>query len=105
MRVRPFQIPAIARAAGYAAVAAAIAATVLHLRQDDAGAAATVRTPSIESDPLAPELARCKAIGMPAKDDAACEAAWAENRRRFFSYQSAPSTTTPPAASAKSPDR
>jgi hypothetical protein len=39
-----------------------------------------------------------------AKDDADCEAAWAESRRRFFTYQP-PNTTTPPAASAKSPDR
>jgi hypothetical protein len=26
---------------------------------------------------------------MAAKDDAACEAAWAENRRRFFTYRHA----------------
>ena len=37
------------------------------------------------------ELARCQAIGMAAKDDAACEAAWAENRRRFFTYRPADS--------------
>ena len=49
------------------------------------------------SDPLAPELARCQAIGMAAKDDAACEAAWAENRRRFFTYRPADSAaSTPP---------
>ena len=87
MRGRPFKIPVIASAAGYAAVAAAIAATARHFRHDDAGASAPLRTRSIESDPLAPELARCKAIGMAAKDDAACEVAWAENRRRFFSYR------------------
>lgn len=84
MRGRPFQIPAIARAAGYAAVAAAIAATTLHFRHDNAGVSAPLRTPSIVSDPLAPELARCQAIGMAARDDAACEAIWATNRRRFF---------------------
>ena len=33
------------------------------------------------------ELQRCQALGLAAKDDAACEAAWAENRRRFFTYQ------------------
>ena len=27
---------------------------------------------------------------MAAQDDAACEAAWAENRRRFFTYRPAP---------------
>jgi len=37
---------------------------------------------------LARELARCREIGMAAKDDAACEAAWAENRRWFFTYRS-----------------
>jgi len=107
MRVRPFQITAIARAAGYAAVAAAIATTVLHFRHDDAGASATVRTPSIESDPLAPELARCKAIGMAAKDDAACEAAWAENRLRFFTYRptdGAPSARTTERKPAAKPE-
>ena len=58
---------------------------------------APVRMPAAVSDPLAPELARCQAIGMAAKDDAACEAAWAENRRRFFTYRPADSaTSTPP---------
>jgi conjugative transfer region protein TrbK len=97
MRGRPFQIQAIARAAGYIAVAVAIAAAALHFRQNGAGTSTSLRTPSIESDPLAPELARCQSIGMAAKDDAACEAAWAENRRRFFTYRPAGSaTSTPP---------
>lgn len=30
------------------------------------------------------ELARCRAIGPAALDDAACRKAWAGNRRRFF---------------------
>ena len=35
---------------------------------------------------------------MAAKDDAACEAAWAENRRRFFTYPpGASAASTPPA--------
>ena len=50
-----------------------------------------LRMPAAGSDPLALELARCQAIGMAAKDDAACEAAWAENRRRFFTYRPADS--------------
>jgi conjugative transfer region protein TrbK len=29
-------------------------------------------------------MARCQALGMAAENDAACQAAWAENRRRFF---------------------
>ena len=100
MRGRPFQIQAIARAAGYIAVAVAIAAAALHFRQNGAGTSTSLRTPSIESDPLAPELVRCQSIGMVAKDDPACEAAWAENRRRFFTYRPADST-----ASATTTDR
>jgi conjugative transfer region protein TrbK len=87
MRARPFQIQTIARATGYVVVAAAIAATALHSRLDDAGAPTPLRAPSTGGDPLALELAHCKSIGMAAKDDAACEAAWAENRRRFFTYR------------------
>ncbi|MGV6873845.1 putative entry exclusion protein TrbK-alt [Pseudochelatococcus sp. B33] len=30
------------------------------------------------------ELARCRAIGQAALEDAACRRAWAESRRRFF---------------------
>ena len=44
-----------------------------------AGVAATV-----PADPLAQELARCNTLGMAAKDDARCQAAWAANRLRFF---------------------
>jgi conjugative transfer region protein TrbK len=93
MRGRSFQIQALARAAAYVAVAVAIAATTLHFRQGGAGTSTPLRTPSIESDPLAPELARCQSIGLAAKDDPACEAAWAENRRRFFTYRPADSST------------
>ena len=94
MRGRPFQIQAIARATGYVVVAAAIAATAFHFRHDGTSASAPVRMPAAVSDPLAPELARCQAIGMAAKDDAACEAAWAENRRRFFTYRPADSAAS-----------
>jgi conjugative transfer region protein TrbK len=89
MRGQTFQIGAIARAAGYVVVASAIAATALHFQHDDPGAPAPLRAPSTGSDPLALELAHCQSIGMAAKDDAACEAAWAENRRRFFTYRPA----------------
>jgi 1,6-anhydro-N-acetylmuramate kinase len=40
-----------------------------------------------QSDPLAAELSHCQSIGMAAQDDEACTYAWAENRRRFFTYQ------------------
>ncbi len=29
-------------------------------------------------------MAHCQTLGMAAENDAACQAAWAENRRRFF---------------------
>ena len=78
-------IRATAGAIGLLAIGAAIMATDVHLRhsgispgdQSDARAAGP-------NDALARELARCQAIGMRARDDAACEAAWPENRRRFF---------------------
>lgn len=36
-------------------------------------------------DPLRTELQRCGSLGEAALADPACRAAWAENRRRFFS--------------------
>jgi len=87
MRWPPFKIPAIARAAGYIAIAASIVAAAVHFRRDDEAAATIRRAPSAQNDPLAIELARCQMIGMAAQDDAVCEAAWAENRRRFFTYR------------------
>ena len=100
MRSASSKIRAIARAAAYAAVAAVIGATVLTVRHNDMDAPASARAPATGSDPLASELARCQTIGMAAKDDAACEAAWAENRRRFFTYRHADG-----AVSAQSSDR
>ena len=85
--MRPLGIPATARATGFVAVAAAIAAVVIHVGRtpinpiDRPGVPAVVLT-----DPLAQELARCRAIGRAGRDDATCEAAWAEDRRRFFTY-------------------
>ena len=99
MRDRLFNIGAVARIVGFVAVAAATVATAVHLRHDDgkAGAGAASAAIPASSDPLARELARCRVIGMAAKDDPGCDAAWAENRRRFFSYRPSPdhsSTTT-----------
>jgi conjugative transfer region protein TrbK len=37
------------------------------------------------ADPLRTELQRCGSLGEAALADPACRAAWAENRRRFFS--------------------
>jgi conjugative transfer region protein TrbK len=109
MRAQSFDIGTVSRIAGFVAVAAAVVATSIHLRHDaiGAGAPAGAAVPSEQEGPLARALARCRAIGMAAKDDAACEAAWAENRRRFFSGGSpsdrdaAPAVTQPSAANSE----
>jgi conjugative transfer region protein TrbK len=73
------------RTVGLFAVAAAIAVWAVNLRHatprpiGHAGVAATV-----PADPLARDLARCVTLGIAAKDDARCQAAWAANRLRFF---------------------
>ena len=107
MRGRPLSIGAVGRVAGFVVVAAAIIATSIQFRHGDTSASApagTAATP-MRNGPLARELARCRTIGMAAKDNAACEAAWAESRRRFFSYRpqldrgaSAPAMDRSPAA-------
>ena len=54
----------------------------------------TVLAAPAASDPLARELARCRDMGIGADSDPACKAAWAENRRHFFTY--APSSAPAP---------
>jgi conjugative transfer region protein TrbK len=73
--------------AGYVAVAALIAAAALHFRGAGPAAPEAEHVSAPQSDPLAAELSHCQSIGMAAQDDEACTSAWAENRRRFFTYQ------------------
>jgi conjugative transfer region protein TrbK len=97
--MRAVGIGAITRSIGFAAVAAVIVAAALHFRQHDPkppDPSSIAAAPS--RDRLARELARCEQLGVPAKDDPACAAAWAENRRRFFGSALSPDA---PAASAK----
>ena len=84
MSGRLLDIPAFGRAAGFALVAAAIIATTAHFNRQKAEPEATTARLKPSVDPLAVELARCQSIGIAAQNDVACEAAWAENRRRFF---------------------
>jgi conjugative transfer region protein TrbK len=81
---RLLNLPAIGRAAGCLLVAAAIIAATVQFHRH--GAPRSLPTSAVASrpDPLAAAMARCQALGMAAENDAACEAAWAENRRRFF---------------------
>jgi conjugative transfer region protein TrbK len=89
MRGRLFDLRAVTRTAGFGLVAVVIVATAIHLGRDQAvpRPARTVVLPL--ADPLVREMKRCEALGMAAEQDARCEAAWAENRRRFFTYDPA----------------
>jgi len=91
MRGRLLNSPAFGRAAGFVLVAAAIVATAVHFAHDPRSLRTRSAEASAPNDLLASEMRRCQALAMAAKDDAACEAAWAENRRRFFTYRPAPS--------------
>jgi conjugative transfer region protein TrbK len=91
-----FGIGTMARATGVATIGAAIAiaiaiamAAAVHAWRgdpvaNDRAAAAAASVAALSPDPLARELAHCREIGSAAQNDAACKAAWAENRRRFF---------------------
>ena len=84
-------IPAFGRAAGFALVATAIVATTAHFDRHKAEPEPATARPKPSVDPLAAELARCQSIGIAAQNDVACAAAWAENRRRFFTDRPADS--------------
>ena len=102
MRGRLLNLPAIGRAVGFALVAAAIVAAALRFRTSEPRVQGLHVSLAAASDPLTEELQRCQALATQAKDDPACEVAWAESRRRFFTY---PPAATAPAASLKSSDR
>lgn len=105
MRGRLLNMPAIGRAVGFALVAVAIVATALHFRQSEPRAPNLHAGPAAAVDPLTDELKRCQVLATQAKDDAGCESAWAESRRRFFTYPPTRSAPTAPTASPKPSDR
>jgi conjugative transfer region protein TrbK len=84
-------MPAFVRAAGFAFVATAIVATTAHFDRHKVEPEPTTARLKPSVDPLAAELARCQSIGIAAQNDVACAAAWAENRRRFFTDRPADS--------------
>ena len=100
MRADPLNFGAWARALGLVAVTTAMIMASVHFRDNDSGivAAAKLGFPAHQTDPLADELARCRAIGMAALEDAACKDAWAENRRRFFAAGPTADHATAPTA-------
>lgn len=94
MRARLLNLPAVARALVFVLIAVAIVAAALHFRTPPRRAEPLVANAPALSDALADELRRCQRIADQAKDDAACEAAWAESRRRFFTYAPAHAATS-----------
>jgi conjugative transfer region protein TrbK len=90
MRGRLLNIPAIGRAAGCLLVAAAIIAAAVRFHRQGPPHALPTSLLASRPDPLAAAMARCQTLGMAAENDAACQAAWAENRRRFFNDSPAP---------------
>jgi conjugative transfer region protein TrbK len=85
----------IARAGAIILLAGTLLACAVEVARLDHGAAPSLSAMDANIDPLAAELARCKALGAEAaNDDAACKRAWARNRERFFApgapYQGRP---------------
>ena len=101
--------PADLGALGLVAVAAAVVATAVCIRDEEKSTREPPPVPSALSDPLTRELARCLSLGMAAEDDARCRVAWAENRRRFFALPSADpaadANSASPSAEQKTPAR
>ena len=96
MRGRLFNWPAIGRVLAYLAVAGAVAAAAWYAAHQPHAGHTPGRAPAAASDALSVALARCQTLGEAAENDPACLAAWAENRRRFFTY-----SPTAPGAAAK----
>ena len=103
MRGLPLDMPAIGRTVGFALVAAAIVAATLHFRRGEPRGVQA--SPAAASSRLTEELQRCQAVSARAEDDAACEAAWAESRRRFLTYDPTPRNAASAPASEKSSGR
>jgi conjugative transfer region protein TrbK len=101
MRARSLLLPAIARATAFAVVAIAMIAAVLHFHAQSSRVGIPRTKAATTGDPLPAELKRCELIAEEAKDDPACEAAWAENRRRFFTYAPSPGRAAPPKTNSR----
>ena len=59
-------------------------------RDGSVGSVASVAPAELAVEPLAAELARCRALTDPAAVDEACRRAWAERRARFFGQEARP---------------
>ncbi|EFG84781.1 putative entry exclusion protein TrbK-alt [Novacetimonas hansenii] len=81
--------PIVFRLAAVGLVVLIIVAASLHLRHIPRDVGVPDLGPPGSRDRLAVGLARCQALGMKADGDPACEAIWAENRKRFFAPETA----------------
>lgn len=86
----------VARIAAGAFVAAALAMTMLTLREERAKLLPeTIAAWEPDGDPLPGQLKACAAMGEKALSSPDCRAAWAEKRRRFLGLEAGePSATT-----------
>ncbi len=77
------------RLAAVIIVAVAVTAAAIHLVREDNSSGPQSSPPTITEtprpDPVRETLRRCRQLGEAATHDAACLAAWDENRRRFLS--------------------
>lgn len=74
----------VAHAAAIILLAGTVLACAVEVARLDRWSAPSVSAMEGNIDPLAAELARCKALGVQAANDDACKRAWAKNRERFF---------------------
>ena len=94
MRGRFFHRPAIGRALACLAMAALIAAVACYAARQPSVAGPLARASAVSGDGLSAAMARCQTLGEAAGSDPACLAAWAENRRRFFTDRPAAGPAT-----------
>ena len=82
-------------------VGAILAAAAAWMALGDRAPSSDVATPpaTAAADPLQSEFTRCQALGEAGAHDAACLAAWAENRRRFLAPDRRPAAPDPAAIS------
>src|SRR5262245_56620212 len=74
----------LARTAAVVVLAGAVLACALEWAQRNRTPAPSTATAHDNTDPLADERSRCKALGAEAANDAACKVAWSQNRARIL---------------------
>jgi conjugative transfer region protein TrbK len=98
----------VIRGVAYVVLIVALLATAIALNNRQYQPANTLRAePSAATDNLDGELARCKALGAEAANDAGCKAVWQASRERFLNakklYQDRAPDALPPAPNANEP--